>query len=111
MKCSTVSNKEPVVMANYRISPSAKEDLERIWLYGLNRWGMEAADAYHAAFFDHFEELAKHPRLYAEIDIRFGYRRSLCAKDSVFYRIDYQATSVMSWDDKLRELGNQPPAK
>ena len=37
-------------MANYRISPNAKEDLERIYLYGFNRWGMEAADAYYAAF-------------------------------------------------------------
>ena len=40
-------------MANYRISPNAKDDLERIWRYGVDRWGMEAADAYHATFFDH----------------------------------------------------------
>ena len=48
-------------MANYRISPNAKDDLERIWRYGVDRWSMEAADAYHATFFDHFEELAEHP--------------------------------------------------
>ena len=83
-------------MANYRISPNAKDDLERIWRYGVDRWGMEAADAYHATFFDHFEELAEHPCLYPEIDIRPGHRRSLCGKDSVFYRIDGETVEIIA---------------
>ena len=45
-------------MANYRISPNAKDDLERIWRYGVDRWGMEAADAYHATFFFPWPRLA-----------------------------------------------------
>ncbi len=96
MKSSTATKKEPVAMANYRVSPNAKDDLERIWRYGVERWGMEAADAYHVAFFDHFEELTEHPRLYAEIDIRPGYRRSLCGKDSVFYRINGDTVEIMA---------------
>ena len=39
-------------MANYRLREEAKVDLERIWFYGLEHWGLEAADTYHAAFFD-----------------------------------------------------------
>lgn len=96
MKCSTASRKEPVMMAKYRISPSARDDLERIWRYGVERWGMETADAYHAAFFNHFEELTENPRLYAEIDFRPGYRRSLCGKESVFYRIDGDIVEIMA---------------
>lgn len=46
-------------MANYRISPNAKDDLERIWRYGVDRWGMEAADAYHAR---HFSIILKNSR-------------------------------------------------
>lgn len=83
-------------MANYRISPNAADDLERIWLYGLDRWGMAAADAYHAAFFEHFTELAENPKLYPEIDIRPGYRRSICGKDSVFYRIKGETVEIMA---------------
>ena len=36
-------------MANYRISPNAKDELERFWRYGVDRWSMEAADAYQGA--------------------------------------------------------------
>ena len=45
-------------MANYKLAPNAEADLERIWFYGLEHWGLEAADTYPAAFFDHFEQLA-----------------------------------------------------
>ena len=100
MKCSTVSNKEPVVMANYRISPSANEDLETnlsLWPQSL---GHGSGRRLLCGFFDHFEKLAKLPRLYAEIGIRFGYRRSQCGKDSVFYRIDGDTVEIMAVLDK-----------
>jgi len=32
----------------------------------------------------------------AELDIRPGYRRSLCGKDSVFYRIDGSTIEIMA---------------
>ena len=57
-------------MANYRVSPNAEAYLERIWLYGLERWGLEAADAYYAAFFYRFEQLAEQPFLYPTSEIR-----------------------------------------
>lgn len=83
-------------MANYRISPHARADLERIWLYGLEHWGEEAADEYLAAFFTHFEELAQQPLLYTLIDFRPGYRRSICGKDSVYYRLDGDVVEIMA---------------
>jgi len=83
-------------MANYRISPNAEADLERIWFYGLEHWGVKAADRYHSAFFDHFEELAAQPLLHAISDIREGYRRSICGKDSVFYRVDGETVEIMA---------------
>lgn len=83
-------------MANYRLSEEAEADLERIWFYGLEHWGLEAADRYHSAFFHHFEELAAQPFLFPETDIRRGYRRSVCGKDSVFYRIDGDTVEIMA---------------
>lgn len=83
-------------MANYRIAPNAKADLTRIWLYGLEQWGMDAVDAYYAAFFDHFEQLAAQPFLYPASEIREGYRRSVCGSDSVYYRIDGETVEIMA---------------
>jgi len=91
-----ISKKKLVLMANYRLSPNAKADLTRLWLYGLEQWGVEAADAYYVAFFDHFEQLAEQPFLYPASDILEGYRRSVCGKDSVFYRIGTETIEIMA---------------
>jgi len=83
-------------MANYRLASNAKADLTRIWLYGVEQWGLDTADAYYTAFFDHFEQLAAQPLLYPTSDIRGGYRRSVCGKDSVFYRIEGETVEIMA---------------
>ena len=83
--------------ANYRVSPNAKDDLERIWFYGLEHWGLGAADDYYAAFFEHFEQLAAQPLLYPAVeDIHEGYRRSVCGSDSVYYRVDGETVEIMA---------------
>ncbi len=51
---------------------------------------------YHAAFFDHFEQLAEQPLLYPVSDIREGYRRSVCGVDSVYYRIEGETVEIMA---------------
>jgi len=83
-------------LANYRLKQEAESDLERIWFYGVERWGMEAADRYHNAFFKHFEKLAANPLLFPETDLRKGYRRSICGKESVFYRISGDTIEIMA---------------
>jgi len=83
-------------MGNYRLREEAEADLERIWFYGLEHWGLEATDTYHAAFFDHFEQLAEQPLLYPATDIRAGYRQSVCGADSVYYRIDGETVEIMA---------------
>jgi toxin ParE1/3/4 len=83
-------------MANYKLAPNAEGDLERIWLYGLEHWGLEAADTYHTTFFDHFEQLAEQPFLYPASDIREGYRRSVCGSESIYYRIEGETVGIMA---------------
>jgi toxin ParE1/3/4 len=83
-------------MVNYRLAPEAKADLERIWIYGLENWGLEAADKYYAAFFEHFKQVAEQPYLYPAADIREGYRRSVCGADSVYYRVVGEAVEIMA---------------
>lgn len=75
------SKKKHVAMANYRISPAAEADLYRIWLYGVEQWGVAEADCYYAAFIERFEEIAANPLMYPAVDdIREDYRRSACGK-------------------------------
>ena len=84
-------------MVNYRISPQAQADLYRIWLYGLEHWGIDKADQYQADFVERFKQLAAQPFLYAVIDdIGKGYRRSVCGTDSIFYRIDGDRVEIMT---------------
>ena len=82
-------------MANYKLAPNATADLERIWLYGFENWGLEAADRYNQDFFGHFETLAQTPELYPIVDAAKGYRRSLCGKDSVYYRVEGETVEIM----------------
>ena len=83
-------------MGSYRLSDNAESDLYRIWLYGLDQWGLNKADTYVAAFFEHFDVLADNPFQYPAVDeIRDGYRRSVCGTDSVYYRIVDDETNVV----------------
>ena len=84
-------------MANYKISPEAKEDLFRIYRWGIRKHGEEVADEYYSAFFDHFEQLAEKPLLYPAVNhIHKGYRRSVCGVDSVYYRVEDQTVEIMA---------------
>ena len=84
-------------MANYRLSPNAQDDLERIWLYGLEHWGVAEADRYIEALFERFSELAEQPLLYPAVDeIRDGYRRNVCGSDSIYYHIASDAVEIMA---------------
>ena len=84
-------------MGSYRVSEAAEADLYRIWLYGLQRWGVAEAGRYYATLFERFDQLAEQPYLYPAVDdIREGYRRSVCGADSIFYRIDGEDVEIMA---------------
>lgn len=83
-------------MGIYRLSKEAEADLIRIHQWGVRNHGEARADQYFAAFFDHFEQLAELPLLHPVSEIREGYRRSVCGKDSVFYRIDSGTIEIMA---------------
>ena len=70
--------------------------MRRIWLYGLDNWGEDAADAYLAKLYDHFDDLADSPLAYPATELREGYRRSLCGVDRIYYRITDGTVEVMA---------------
>jgi toxin ParE1/3/4 len=84
-------------MARYRISEAAREDLERIYRRGVCEYGEAQADRYFDAFFQRFEELAAQPYAYPAVnEIRLGYRRSVCGKDSIYYRVVDGTVEIMA---------------
>ncbi len=89
-------------MSKYHLSETAKEDLYRIYKYGLERFGMKQADLYFFAFFERFEQIANQPFLFPEVaEIREGYRRCPCGKDSIYYKLNREFVEI------IRILGHQ----
>lgn len=50
-------------MKKYQLQPAAEQDLEGIWLYSVNRWGVPQADAYIDDLDECFHLLAEEPQL------------------------------------------------
>lgn len=84
-------------MYDVRLSNLAKEDLRRIYYYGLEHFGQQQADKYFYAFFSMFEHIAENPNVYQSVDhIRPGYRRCPCGVDSIYYRIEHNTIEIMA---------------
>ena len=57
-------------MAEYRLSNTAKEDLIRIYQYGVQRFGESQAEKYFNTFFKYFEIIAQRPNAFESVDIK-----------------------------------------
>ncbi len=84
-------------MANYKLSEEAKNDLIRIYHYGVERFGQVQAEKYFETFFEYFEIIAQRPFSFEAVDtIRTGYRRCVCGSDSIYYRIKNETVEIMA---------------
>ena len=89
-------------MAVYKLNEEAEEDLERLYEHGVIFFGLDQADRYYDGLIERFCELSDNPRLWQAVDyIRTGYRRSVYASHSIYYRIDDDTVEIM------RILGKQ----
>tara|TARA_Y100000588_G_scaffold327712_1_gene362876 strand:+ start:108 stop:413 length:306 start_codon:yes stop_codon:yes gene_type:complete len=77
----------PATTNSYRLSPSARDDLEGLWLYTYQNWSRQQADAYHADIIEAFEKLAKNPKIGRSVDyLRRGYLRYSIGSHYIFYQ-------------------------
>ena len=86
-------------MANFRllISAVAEEDLAGLYTEGIRTWGQVQADRYYDALIEHFDRLCENPLLYRAVnDIRPGYRRSVCGRHAVYYRVVGETVEIMA---------------
>ena len=94
-------------MAKYAlvITLEADRDLSNLYEEGFRKWGEEQADKYYDDILDHLNALSENPYLYRAIDeIRQGYRRSVCGKHSIFYRVVgsvVEIAALVKYEDRL----------
>lgn len=73
---------------NYQIRQSVYDELEQIWLYSLENWGIEQADQYTRELMSRFQWLADNPKAgRARDDIKPGYYCFPQGAHLVFYRM------------------------
>lgn len=76
-------------MYSYYLSNEAKEDLRRIYYYGVSKFGVNQADSYFNMFYDCFEKIEGNPFLFPSADhIKIGYRYCVCGVDTIYYQIN-----------------------
>ena len=75
------------MIKKYRISEKAISDLEKIWLYTLNKWSGEQADRYHNLIIDEIEFIVDNFDFCRKMDyVRMGYRMSKVKSHLIFYK-------------------------
>lgn len=90
-------------MPEYRLSPAAERDLEAIWTYTAERWGLDQAERYTDLLTEAFAELAQSPKTAPTCDhIRPGYRRRSVERHVVYFRItDYGIAVIRILHDRM----------
>jgi len=86
-------------MSNHKfvITTEADQDLEYLYEEGFINWGESCADEYYEALLEHFDILCETPFMFRAVDeVREGYRRSVCGKHSVYYRIVDKTVEIMA---------------
>ena len=74
-----------------KISSEVFLDLEKIWLYTLEKWSKEQADRYYKLIIDEFKFLKTNYNAGKSAEqIRSGYRVSFVKSHLVFYKIKNQ---------------------
>ena len=75
-------------MAEYRLTPAAERDLEKIWRYTQRTWGIAQAERYIDKLHGAFAELAENPQRAPACDhIRLGYRMAVTENHVIYFRI------------------------
>jgi toxin ParE1/3/4 len=80
----------------YALRELALADLEAIWAYTAEQWGIEQAERYLQGLFGCLEELAANPRLGRERDdVKAGYRSFPQGRHVVFFVIASEGIEVI----------------
>lgn len=98
----------------YTIRQSVVAELETIWLYTFEQWGVDQADHYTRSLLDRFSWLAKNPRAgKSRDDVKPGYFSFPEGRHIVFYLLGeegidiiglpHQSMDIISYIDMISE--------
>ncbi|WP_343708852.1 type II toxin-antitoxin system RelE/ParE family toxin [Mycobacterium sp.] len=74
-------------MSGYLFSPAARADVEHIWDYTAEHWGVDQAENYLLELQHSIERAVANPRIGQACDeIRAGYRKLASGSHVLFYR-------------------------
>lgn len=74
-------------MSRYVVSPRARADLDEIWDYTAERWGVDRAETYVRLLQRAIETVADDPRRGRPCgDVRAGYRKYPAGSHRLFFR-------------------------
>ena len=81
----------------YRISQQAIEDLDKIWIYTLNKWSKEQADRYYDLIIAEIEFIADHYLIGKSAEqTRKNYRVTKIKSHLIFYRkVDNEIVEIV----------------
>ena len=83
-------------MAEYRLTPAAERDLEAIWIFTVQKWGLEQANRYIDLLTSAFDELSQSPKTAPACDhIRPGYRRRSVERHLIYFQITNYGIAVI----------------
>jgi len=72
----------------YILSPLAKCDIQKIWDYTANRWGIDQAETYICQLWKHIEAVARQPAIARPCpEVRKGYYKYPSGSHVLFFRI------------------------
>ena len=75
-------------MTGYILSPAAQADVDGIWDYTAEKWGVDQAESYTQDIGDACRELAVGSRSSRPVDIRSGYRKALVGLHVLFFKTE-----------------------
>ena len=83
-------------MSRLEFTPKARQDVEDIWSYSVEQFGIEKAESYLRDIQRACETVAKNPRRGVGCDhIRAGYRKVSVGSHVVFYRVVERSVIVV----------------
>jgi toxin ParE1/3/4 len=83
-------------MAEYRLTPAAERDLEKIWIHTRQQWGVEQANRYTDTLLMTFAELVQSPKTAPTCEhIRPGYRRRSVERHMIYFRITAYGIAIV----------------
>lgn len=78
------------------LSPRAQSDLDDIWDYTADRWGLDQAETYTRDIWQRIEEVAALPAIGQEcFDIRAGYYKISCGSHFLFNRLIAEGIDIV----------------